>query len=160
MGCSQIGSSVMKTPRVEDFDPGATKKLPDMGMEMLPRIEKPAPTNPVTHPKVEKEQHKAPIAGGDTTVSRNHDTMPPRHHDTIITLIRKAVRQFGKEAATHRFTMDEKRAIADIIYTYARQGIRTSENEMARIAINFLIHDYRENGSNSVLEKVLRELNE
>jgi hypothetical protein len=75
-------------------------------------------------------------------------------------VIRKAVRQFGKEAATHRFTSDEKRAIADIIYTYARQGIRTSENEMARIAINFVIQDYKENGANSVLEKVLRELNE
>lgn len=111
-------------------------------------------------PKAKPESPKPAPRHRDTMPPRNHDTVTPRHHDTIITLIRKAVRQFGKEAATHRFTLDEKRAIADIIYTYARQGIRTSENEMARIAINFIIHDYRENVTSSVLEKALRELNE
>src|ERR1700690_701551 len=60
----------------------------------------------------------------DTTipsmVSRHHDTTIPsmvsRPHDTIIELIRSAVKTFGKEAATHRFTPDEKKAIADIVY--------------------------------------------
>ena len=74
-------------------------------------------------------------------------------------MVRKAVKQFGKEAATHRFTVEEKKAIADIIYSYRNQGIRTSENEIARIAVNFIVHDYRENGENSVLDEVLRALN-
>src|SRR5437764_4589729 len=43
--------------------------------------------------------------------------------------VRKAVKQIGKEAATHRFTLEEKNELADIEYTYKRQGIRTSENE-------------------------------
>jgi len=113
-----------------------------------------------TTAKAEPENPRISKRYRDTTLPRHHDTTLPRYHDTTIAVIRKAVRQFGKEAATHRFTSDEKRAIADIIYTYARQGIRTSENEMARIAINFVIRDYKENGANSVLEKVLRELNE
>ena len=95
----------------------------------------------------------------DTTTPRYHDTTVSRYHDTIIELIRKAVKEFGKEAATHRFTMEEKKAIAGIIYSYKNRGVRTSENEITRIAINFVINDYRENGKNSVLDKALRALN-
>ena len=85
--------------------------------------------------------------------------MTPRYHDTIIELVRRGVKDFGKEAATHRFTLDEKKAIADIIYTYKSRGVRTSENEIARIAVNFLVEDFKENGEASVLDKVLKALN-
>ncbi len=95
----------------------------------------------------------------DTTIPRYHDTMASRYHDTIVEVIRKAVREFGKEAATHRFTAEEKKAIADIIYSYKRRGIRTSENEVARIAVNFIVGDYKENGENSVLHRALEALN-
>ena len=50
--------------------------------------------------------------------------------------------------------------IADIIYAYKGHGVRTSENEITRIAVNFIVSDYRENGKNSFLDKVLRALNE
>ena len=72
---------------------------------------------------------------------------------------RKAVRQVGKEAATHRFTLEEKNMLADIEYSYQRQGIKTSGNEIMRIATNFIIKDYRKNGENSILAKVLTRLN-
>ena len=91
---------------------------------------------------------------------RYRDTMVSRYHETVIGIVRKAVKELGKEAATHRFTMDEKRAIADLIYTYKNQGIRTSENEITRIAVNFIVQDYKENGENSILEKALKALNE
>ena len=89
----------------------------------------------------------------------NHDTMVSRYHDTIIEIVRKAVKELGKEAATHRFTQEEKNSIASIIYTYKNQGTRTNENEIARIAINFIIEDYRQNGKESILEKALIALN-
>lgn len=106
-------------------------------------------------------KRRAPRQSGTrhTVTPRHHDTVIPRYHDTIVEMVRKAVKQFGKEAATHRFTVEEKRAIADIIYSYRNQGIRTSENEIARIAVNFVVNDYRENGENSVLDRVLRVLN-
>ena len=56
--------------------------------------------------------------------------------------------------------MEEKRAIADIIYTYKNNDIKTSENEIARISVNYIIEDYRENGENSMLHKILKALNE
>src|SRR5687768_1117406 len=96
----------------------------------------------------------------DTTVSRYHDTTTPRIHGVLIDLVRKAVKEFGKEAATHRFTTAEKKEIADLIYTYKNQGIKTSENEITRIAVNFIMEDYKENGENSVLHKILQALNE
>jgi hypothetical protein len=96
----------------------------------------------------------------DTMTPRNHDTTVSRYHDTIIELVRKAVKELGKEAATHRFTEEEKKAIAEIIFTYKNHGIRTSENEITRIAVNFIIQDYKENGEESVLDKAIKALNE
>src|SRR5579859_7699590 len=71
-----------------------------------------SPTQKTTAPRTFKKEVKKPIM-----VSRHHDTkhdtMTPRHHDAIIELIRSAVKTFGKEAATHRFTLEEKKAVAD-----------------------------------------------
>ena len=96
----------------------------------------------------------------DTTVSRYHDTTIPHIHGVTIDTVRKAVKEFGKEAATHRFTEAEKKGVADLIYTYKNQGIKTSENEIARISINFVMEDFRVNGENSVLYKIIKALNE
>ena len=96
----------------------------------------------------------------DTTVSRYQDTTTPRIHGVAIDLVRKAVKEYGKEAATHRFTEAEKKEIGDLIYTYKNRGIKTSENEITRVAVNFIVEDYKENGENSVLHKILEALNE
>lgn len=118
-----------------------------------PKEKQEKPTTP------KKEKIKQPISN-DTTIPRHHDTTVSRYQDTTFEQVRKAVRELGKEAATHRFTMEEKRAVADIIYTYKNNGIKTSENEIARISVNFIIEDYRENGENSILHKILKALNE
>ena len=96
----------------------------------------------------------------DTTQPRNHDTTVSRYQETIIELVRKAVKELGKEAATHRFTFNEKKALADIIYSYKNRSVRTSENEVTRIAVNFIINDYKENGENSILDRTLKALNQ
>jgi hypothetical protein len=118
-------------------------------------------------PSTPRPVKTATPAHRDTTTPRHHDTMQPRNHDTttplaeldIVEVVRKAVKQIGKEAATHRFTLDEKNLLADIEYTYKRQGIRTSENEITRIAINYFIEDYRKNGEQSLLATILKRLN-
>jgi len=88
-----------------------------------------------------------------------HDTVTPRYHDTTIETIRRAVKALGKEAATHRFTATEKEAIAEIVYACKRQGLRTTENEITRVAVNFIVHDYQANGKDSLLVRVLLALN-
>ena len=49
--------------------------------------------------------------------------------------------------------------LADIAYTYKRNGVKTSENEIARIAVNFIARDHKENGEKSILDRVLKALN-
>ena len=107
-----------------------------------------------------KEKEFLTTSNRDTMQPLNHDTMTPRYHDTIIELVRRAVKEFGKEAATHRFTQEEKKAIADIIYTYKNRRVKTSENEITRIAVNFISQDYKENGESSVLDRTLKALHE
>ena len=78
----------------------------------------------------------------------------------MVQRLRKAVKHLGKEAATYRFTEEEKEALADAVYTYGRQKYRTSENEIVRIGINWLLEDYQASGEESVLHKVLEALHE
>lgn len=122
-----------------------------------------------------------------STTSSNRDTVIPRHHDIktsrnqpqavaqnpaattpalvttdlspeLLEEVRKVVKQLGKEAATHRFSIEEKRSIADLVYTYNRQGYRTSENEITRIAVNWILLDFKERGEQSVLARMLELL--
>jgi hypothetical protein len=135
--------------------PFFTQPLPTAASAPVP--EKGADNPQATpRPKAKQPTHHA------TVIPRHHDTrrdtMTPRDHDAMIEAVRKAVREFGKEAATHRFTLDEKKAIADIIYSYKGQRIKTSENEIARIAVNFIVSDYEQHSEDSVLHQVIQAL--
>jgi hypothetical protein len=77
----------------------------------------------------------------------------------MVETVRLAIKEIGKEAATHRFTKAEKEAIAALVYNFKRQGIRSSENEITRIAVNFIINDYNAKGDQSLLVKALHALN-
>jgi hypothetical protein len=95
----------------------------------------------------------------DARIPGNHDTMPPQYDPVLIAQIRKKVKEFGKEAATFRFTLDEKRALREIIYKFSTREIHTSENEVTRISINFIIEDFKRNGKDSLLQGVIDALN-
>ena len=138
--------------------------LPDSSISTEPETSK----QKLEVTKKSKEPKTVETNNDDTVIPRHHDTMTPRYHDTTtpsihgvaIDVVRKAVKEFGKEAATHRFTVAEKKEIADLLYTYKNRGIKTSENEIARIAVNFVVEDYKVNGENSVLHKLLKALRE
>ena len=141
-------------PKVEPVaSPSATPPVEKIEPE---KIEKPKPK------RVEQPNNRDTMipSNHDTTVSRYQDTTTPQVYGVAIEIIRKAVKEFGKEAATHRFTEAEKKEIADLLYTYKNRGIKTSENEIARIAVNFVVEDYKVNGENSVLHKLLKALRE
>ncbi len=94
------------------------------------------------------------------SLSNNHATMSPANHDTLIEYIRQAVRHTGKEAGTYRITREEKKALMEICYSFRLTGIRTSENEITRIALNYLIHDHKSNPEDSVLERVIEAIHQ
>ena len=138
------------------------------GLADSPFFIKPQPTEIEVTPPVKKNVRKAlekerPATvvsrHRDTKQPSNHDTTVSWYHDTTIEFLRKTVKIIGKEAATHRFTVEEKKAIKKIVFTYEDQGTLTSENEITRIAVNYLIEDYKENGKSSLLDRVLKALN-
>lgn len=85
---------------------------------------------------------------------------PDAEHASAETVerIRKTVKEIGREVAFTRLSPTEKGRLADIVYTYRRQGVKTSENEINRIAINLMLNDYEVNGEQSVLARVLAAL--
>jgi hypothetical protein len=73
--------------------------------------------------------------------------------------VRKIVKNPGKEDVLYvRLTKGEKDKLADVIYTYKRQGVRTSDTEVVRVAINTLLEDYKNNGEKSLLAIILASL--
>ena len=108
-------------------------------------------------PLFQKKDADSKIPGSQ---SSNHATMQPDNQDDAIEYIRQAVRQTGKEAGTYRLTREEKRALLEIRYSFRLGGIRTSENEVARIALNYLIHDHKRNPKDSILERVMEAIHQ
>jgi hypothetical protein len=72
--------------------------------------------------------------------------------------IRQVIKSPGREVSFVRLTPQEKADLGDIVYTYKRQGQKTSETEINRIAINYLLLDFHEHGEQSVLARVLAAL--
>src|SRR5262249_49795863 len=108
----------------------------------------------------EPEAAPAAPAADPALVSAAPTTVPlTLDHNQVVETIRKNVKRLGKEATFCRFTQEEKHALRDIIYTYKRAGIRTSENEVIRIAVNWLLENYQRDGQNSVLAQVIDKLN-
>lgn len=148
----------------------STRPVPEAPVSELPSVHE-APTKPAT-PLTQRGGRRSgnrstnPPGNRTTTVARNHGTTTdttvsgaPMDDDTL-ELVRRAVRTLGKEAATYRFTQDEKWALSSIVYAYKERGIKTSENEITRIALNYLIDEYRRNSTSSILAQVLARLNQ
>ncbi len=146
----------MKKPDPSRFTGKKEKKADELEMRGFssPAQTEDIPVSPIT------EVEKRPDTKVETKQPRHHDTTVSRYQDTLIEDLRKAVKEFGKEAATHRFTEAEKQVIAEIVFKYRKQGIKTSENEITRIAINFIAKDHSDNNKESLLDKVLTALNE
>ena len=123
-------------------------------------FESPMQSKVMNNTKKVIEPPSSPDDNHATTIPSNHDTVIPRYHDTAtIEIVRKALKIFGKEAATHRFTLEEKQTLAEIIFSFRQKNLRTSENQITRIAINWLMLDFKKSEENSILHQALLALN-
>ena len=127
-------------------------RAPQVPQEPVKSISSPAPVGP--KPKAKPIAAKHDTERGTTIPRRGGITTP-----ATVKGIRKAVKQAGKEAGNYRFTREEKDTIAEIVFSYGQQGIKTSANEIIRIGTNWLLEDYRFNRKQSTLHKVLAALN-
>src|SRR5947209_1765550 len=97
----------------DDYSLGTYSKL----AETAEKKQQPASSAPVAQPRTQIVNDEAKQAtmtprNRDTTASRAHDSSPD-NGDDYIEVVRRAVKLLGEKAATHRFTTDEKDAIAD-----------------------------------------------
>jgi hypothetical protein len=111
-------------------------------------------------PKPEAPLSTAQERGASQATARPEAASAQDGGEVDLEAIRAAVRQLGKETASYRFSDQEKSALVEIVYTYRRQNIRTSENKIVRIGLNWLIADYQKRGQASVLADVLTRLNQ
>lgn len=99
-----------------------------------------------------------PASSGASKHASTLAYVPYSPDPAVIEQIRKTVKVPGKEVSFVRLTADEKGDLADIVYTYKRQGLKTSENEINRIAVNYMLADFHANGERSLLAQVLAAL--
>ena len=131
-------------------EPGQQEKV----SSPAPRELEPMLPNRTSHISTESNQSRLQ----DSTVASKLASTLAAQPD-IIETIRKIVKTPAKEEVLYiRVTKEEKKQLGDIEYTYDRQDIETSANELGRIAVNFLIADYKANGEQSILAKVLTAL--
>src|SRR5207249_802856 len=125
----------------------------------LEKKQKAAPPSPnaqgLSSPSVNQPESKQESKHASSDASKHASTLAL---EADLQFIHKTLKLIGKEVLYVRLTQEEKNQVNDIEYTYQRQGIKTSGNEIGRIALNFLLGDYKANGENSLLAKILTDL--
>lgn len=91
-------------------------------------------------------------------IASKHASGIAANDEEVVESIRQVIKVPGREVSFVRLTAEEKARLSDIVYTYKRQGQKTSETEINRIAINYLLLDFHEHGEQSVLARVLAAL--
>ena len=125
-----------------------------------------APRRPRTAAVREAPQPARPPKRGTFTLASPEDSVLASQPAITLASVRadeiESIRQIikvpGREVSFVRLTPEEKAHLSDIVYTFKRQGQKTSETEINRIAINFLLLDFHEHGEQSVLARVLAAL--
>lgn len=83
--------------------------------------------------------------------------------DDMVEAVRTKVKQLGKEVVFLRLKPDEKSELSDLVYTlnqlHRGEYKKTTENEIGRIGLNYLLEDYKQNGERSILARVIKALN-
>lgn len=128
--------------------------LPTDQGDMDPAREAPELPAPDVAPPVKRQPRSR--ARASSTTPPASDAVPD--DVDVIEEIRRIVKMPGREVSYVRLTPEEKARLSDVIYTYKRQGQKTTETEINRIALNYLLDDYFEHGEQSVLARVLEAL--
>jgi hypothetical protein len=137
--------------------PVAAPERPEQHSPSAPSSLAQSPGQPPTHPVSEAPKADDTPAPDSVHASNQASTLAS-YQASIIETVRRIVKKGGKEVTYIRLTPEEKTQLTDLVFTYKRQDIKTSENEISRIAINFLLEDYKMYGEASILAKVIASL--
>jgi hypothetical protein len=138
--------------------PDAAASPPDPNSTSPIRPETESTGAPIDNSTGNRRRQARSLPSNDASKHASTLADSPSSNASLIETIRKTVKTAGKEVSFMRLTAHEKAQLSDIVYIYKRQGKKTSENEINRIAVNFLLADYKENGAASVLAQVIEAL--
>jgi hypothetical protein len=79
----------------------------------------------------------------------------PSDEPGTIEALQRALKTVGKEIFYARVAPDEKRRVDETVFALKQAGVRTSVNEVGRIALNYLMADHEAHGEQSILSRVL-----
>ena len=79
----------------------------------------------------------------------------PSEEPETIEVLQRALKTVGKEIFYARVAPDEKRRVDETVFALKQAGVRTSVNEVGRIALNYLMADHEAHGEQSILSRVL-----
>lgn len=127
----------------------------------LLRSTQPRPNEATVPPEAETQDVPAPAAPKPpkarkaASQPRPAPTPVPTAGSDSLAEMQQTLKTIGKEIYYVRVTPDEKARIEDVIHALKRRGLRTSANELGRIALNQLLADYEDQGEESVLVRML-----
>ena len=115
-----------------------------------------------------------PSSGHAVTQSRRHDGTPPRSHAVMPSQAQEkvlidryhkgkkravlALQSIGSQKGTMRLSAEERGLLKSAVYNYEANGINISENEIIRIALNYLLEEDEYPDSGSQLDQIIKEL--
>ena len=141
--------------------PKTVKKTPHTNVEKGTR--KPIPNQEHALVNLPGEKKNDNVSSNESRHASADASMLANIQDDIVETIRKTVKQVGKDTLFVRLTPAEKHQVSSVVYAlnemYRGEGRKTSENDIGRIGVNFLLEDYKANSEQSILAKVLAALN-
>jgi hypothetical protein len=171
----------MKTPRVDRFDANHKHRIQPEAVNLtgVPSIEQHS-TNESHLPQADSDlflelqkqlaHSPAPVpAVSHETSSPSQNTKaqadtPHAHHDAVTSVLHdvnlRVWREIIENTETHnsalRITSEERFAVEDIVNELRRkEKIKTSMNELIRLGLLFLIHDFKTNKRASLVYQVM-----
>ena len=112
------------------------------------------PTSPSDQDNQSLSDDSSPASVLDSKLASLLSSCP----NELVQAIRRVVRTPGREVSFVRLSPAEKAQLADVAYAFKRQGRKTSETEIHRIAVNFILADHTAHGDASILARILAAL--
>lgn len=146
---SKYGDLARQSSHSPVDDPNIGKKQPSNHATMQPS------NKPMMQPS--NQATKQP-PNRESITSISGEVKEPTNDGGYVETIRLAIKEVAKETTSYRLHEKEKECLEDMLYELRHQKTKSNENEIMRIALNFIINDYQNNGDNSIVVKTLRHM--
>jgi hypothetical protein len=130
------------------------------GAATKPRLSSPEPSRSPAAP-VQKKQPKETKPSSSKEIKQdsnndvNHDVMTSLSQDVDLRTWQEIIENTETQNTALRLTTEERYAIEDAVNELRRKyGIKTSMNEVARLGLILIIHDFKQNKKESMIHKV------